>query len=539
MALVAYLAGRLPVGRSATLARVLDARWVVVAVFVTTFLVLLWVWGSRNPIPVIQDELAYVLQAQIFARGRWALPQPALPLFFEQPYVLVQPTLASKYFPGHSILLTIGALAGWMPLVPLVLQSSAAALLVVLSRRVANGAVALLAWVLWLSSPMVLHFGPSYFSESTTIVCWLGGWYALLRWREERRRHWLVAVAVFTGWCVLTRPLTGLAYAIPVGIVVLRDVLHGRRWRDFSLAMAAGGVVLALIPLWSVRTTGDWRVTPLAQYTRDYMPFDLPGFGVITTPPARALNPQFAHLDTVFRAMHPGHVPAALPGISLVRAVNLAHSVWGGARALYPVLVLCALAGLVTLRGPAAFAVASGVLLFVTYLSFGTAPSWTLYYYESVPAYAYLTAAGIGWMAHVVGARRLPRSDQRLEWRAARWTPAVVAAAILLTFPGAATAGANRRALAHQRTTMVLFARLRASIPGRRVVLFVRHASWHKPEETFVQNVPDPEMARLLVVHDRGDEENRRLLALMPDRSPVLFDEARSVAGPYDPQPNH
>jgi 4-amino-4-deoxy-L-arabinose transferase-like glycosyltransferase len=523
--LLAYVAGRPGAGDGAAPARVLDSPAAVAAIFAATFVVLWYAWAQWTPTPVVHDELAYVLQAGIFARGRWALPSPQRPLFFEQPYVLVEPALASKYFPGHSILLTLGAIVGWMPLMPLVLQSTAAAMMFVLARRVANGAVALLTWLVWLTSPVVLFFGPTYYSEATTIVCWLAGWYALLAWRTNRRLRWLLAVALCTGWCVITRPLTGLAYAIPVGIVVLVDVIRQRRWRDLALALAAGCVVLAIIPLWSARTTGDWRVTPLQRYTQDYMPYDLPGFGLITTPPARALNPEFVHLNEVFSAFHPNHQPAALPAILLERARYLADAVWGWSKGLYAIF---ALIGLLTLRGPAAFAVASGVLLLLVYLSFGTTPTWTLYYYESVPAYAYLTAAGIAWLASVVAGRRAPRADEASGWRSHRWTTALAAGALVLCVPGYAATKDIRRQLINNRVHLVQFARLRESIPGERALLFVRHAPWHNPHETLVQNVANPAAERLIVVYDRGDAENARLLALMPDRTPYLFDEAKS-----------
>jgi hypothetical protein len=532
VALLAWLAGRGSAAEPSTLARALDSRAIVALVFAVTAGVLWYAWGQWTPVPIVHDELAYVLQAKIFARARWALSSPAMPLFFEQPYILVEPALASKYFPGHSLLLTIGALLGWMPLMPLVLQGIAGCLIFALARRVANGAVALLAWMLWLLTPIVLFFGPTYYSESTTIVCWLGGWYALLEWRTTGRRGWLLVVAALTGWCVITRPLTGLAYAIPVGIVVIRDVVRGRHWRDFALALATGVAVLAIIPLWSAKTTGDWRVTPLERYTRDYMPYDLPGFGMITTPPARTLNPEFVHLNEVFSAFHPDHTARALPRIAAERARYLADAVWGWSRGVF---ALFALIGLLTMRGPVAFAVASGVVLLLTYLSFGTTPTWTLYYYESVPAYAYLTAAGIAWLAALVGTRRLPRRSDPDGWSSRRWSAAVVAGALVLIIPGYAAANNIRAQHASQRVNLMRFARLRETLPTRRGILFVRHSAFHNPHETLVQNVANPEAERLLVVYDRGDAENARLLTLMPDRSPYFFDEAEGTVYRYGP----
>ena len=64
--------------------------------------------------------------------------------------------------------------------------------------------------------------------------------------------------------------------------------------------------MLAILPLWSARTTGDWRVSPVAVYMRDYMPFDRPHFGYDSTPPRRTPPPDLAFvnasLDSVQRA---------------------------------------------------------------------------------------------------------------------------------------------------------------------------------------------------------------------------------------------
>jgi hypothetical protein len=528
--LLAWFVRRPDEGAPAALTRLLDSPTPLAAIFAATFIVLWYTWAQWNPMPVVHDELAYVLQAKIFARGRWALPSPTMPLFFEQPYVLVEPALASKYFPGHSLLLSIGALIGWVPLMPLVLQGCAACLIFVLARRVSNGAVALFTWVFWLSTTVVLYFGPSYYSEATTIVCWLAGWYALLEWRTTRRTRWMIGVAVCTGWCVITRPLTGVAYAIPVAIVVLNDVVRGRRWRDLSVGLAAGMLVLAIIPLWSAKTTGDWRVTPLQRYTQDYMPYDLPGFGLDSTPPARTLNPEFVHLNEVFSSLHPGHVPSALPRIFVARARYLADAIWARSHYVYAGL---AVIGLVTLRGPAAFAVASSVLLLLVYLSFGTTPTWSLYYYESVPAYAYLTAAGLAWLAAAIGTRRLPGRDGPSSSRSPRWTAALAAGALVLAASVYPASMDIRRQHVNHRVHLVRFARLRSSLPAERALLFVRHSPLHNPHETLVQNVANPEDERVLVVYDRGSDENARLIALMPDRTPFLFDEAGSAVYTY------
>src|SRR3954447_3871289 len=62
-----------------------------------------YVWGSLHQLPRYHDEAAYLLQAQIFAAGKWTAPAPPIPEFFEQAHTLVTPVRAAKYPPGTAL----------------------------------------------------------------------------------------------------------------------------------------------------------------------------------------------------------------------------------------------------------------------------------------------------------------------------------------------------------------------------------------------------------------------------------------------------
>ncbi len=533
LALVAHVSGRREGNEEGTLVRLLSSRAIVGVVFVVTFALLWYSWAAWNPVPVVHDEMAYVLQAQIFARGAWALPSPPLPMFWQQPHVLVEPALTSKYFPGHSLLMTPGALLGWPALMPLVLQSTIAALLFTLARRVAGGAVALAAWLVWLFSPMVLYFGPAYYSEATTTVCWLAGWYALLEWRRTRSTKWLIAVAVFTGWDAITRPLTGLAYAIPVALVVLHDVVRRRAWRDLALAFVAGTAIVAILPLWSARTTGSWRLTPQTLYTRMYMPYDVPGFGRDSTPPSHELTPDMVQLNNVYSSFHVTHEPSALPGAFVARVKNLAISTWGTTGGILGVFGVI---GLITLSAESAFAFASCVVLLLAYLSYATPPQWTLYYYETVPTLAFLTASGMAWAASMIGRPRGAGPSPAFRWRSAKWSGALVAAGAAFVLPGLVALQIIHGQHVSDRRYLTQFDALLSSIHDPRAVLFVRHAGMHNPHHSYVRNTANLATERVWVVYDRGETENARLLALAPGRKAYLFDEQLGQTYVYEPR---
>ncbi len=134
--------------------------------------------------PKSHDENAYLLQAGIFAQGRWSDPPPPLPEFFEQMHVLSQPRRAAKYPPGHALVLAPGVALGVPAAVPVALAGASGALLFALARRAANAAVAGLAWLFWLAPSHPLYFRASYLSEGTTSLLWLAGWWALAEWVE-------------------------------------------------------------------------------------------------------------------------------------------------------------------------------------------------------------------------------------------------------------------------------------------------------------------------------------------------------------------
>jgi len=259
---------------------------------VLTALAVLIVWGSLDPVPVMHDEWAYWLQADQYAHLRWSVPSPAMPEFFEQLYVLVTPVFAAKYWPGHAFALAPGFALGLPALMPLVLTAVTGALVFALARRTAGVRVAAATWVLWVGAFGNLRFRAAYFSEVTTSCAWLTAWWALLEWRRTRRTGWMVALAAATGWGAITRPATMFVFALPVGAVVLYDAWRVRVWRHVGVGLAVGTLVLAVLPLWSARVTGDWRATPLALYTRQYLPFDVPGYAVSATRPERVLPPE-------------------------------------------------------------------------------------------------------------------------------------------------------------------------------------------------------------------------------------------------------
>jgi len=517
--LAGWVGSRASSERFGGLQRLVDSRVAPITVALITMLVIWYVWGSLDALPVVHDEASYLLQAQTFARGRWTMPSPPLPAFFEQFHVFVVPHFASKYPPGHGILMVPGIWLGMPGLVPLLLSGLAGALLFVLVRRVTNGWVALLTFLLWLSMSGTLVFHSSYFSENTSGVLWLAGWVALLEWVAQPRERWLIAIAACVGWMAITRPLTAVAFAIPIGVVVLRRMVQTRQWRTLVRPTVLGVAILALIPIWSARTTGNWRENPYSLYSRLYFPFDAPGFGFDSTPPLRHVPADMQPLVDGFGPVHADHTPAHLPRILFDRWHVMFIDAFRGNR--LP-LAIFAVLGLAALPLAGWFAVAGSIVLTLCYLSFAHPAPWDLYYMEIFPLLPFLTACGLwaAWLALIGRGAR---------WRALRFAPpqaaiAAAIAAVLLLQPLHLELTLARRYQFRIRMNRARFTAMTALLPGRRTMVFVHYGPRHSVNDGLIENEADLADAKTWFVHDLGVADTA-LLAKAPDRTPYLYDE--------------
>ncbi|MBX9929282.1 MAG: glycosyltransferase family 39 protein [Gemmatimonadaceae bacterium] len=461
--------------------------------------------------PLWHDEAAYRLQAEIFARGRWTMPAPALGEFFDQMYVLVSPVFAAKYPPGHSLLLALGALFGVPAGAAVLLTALAGGLLFALVRRVAGPWVAALAFLLWLTQP--LHgFRATFLSETTSALCWLVAWWGLLDWRERPGARGAIITALAIGWGAITRPATMFAFAIPVAIVMLLFTVRTRRWRELAVGLAVGTVTLGILPLWGLASLGSVSRTPLAEYQAQVMPFDYPGWREPTARGTRVLPPVQAQVVEYLREIKADQVHARPLDLLRVRAWAFLGGTLGGWRSvLVPFVLLGALAGGV----PALLSVASTACLLLVYLAQAHDTSWMVYYLEAGPVLPFLAALGLA-----AAFRRLERAtDAAMPRTQLAMLMVIVAAGALTLRDRAATARGRAAFSAPQRRFITAV----ESLPGSRPIVFVRYAPGQGIHQLLVQNHGDLARAPYWLVHDLG-ERNAELLRAEPGRAAFLYD---------------
>lgn len=476
------------------------------------------VWGTPDPVARVHDEAAYLLQARLFASGRWTGLARPLPEFFEQMQVFVTPVLASKYPPGHSLALVPGIWLGIPALMPLLINAAAGSLVFAHARRLGGAIVGLLTWLLWVSAPATLGYRASYLSQNTTTVLWLAALWALSEWLSTGSRRWLVVLGGCLGLGAITRPMTMFALALPMAFVVLWRVVKTRRWRDLAIAAVAGGLFLALGILWNVRTLGEWRTSPYREYSRTYFPYEWTGFGERPDPPLRPIPPGMESFDRQFRRLHADHTVGAVPEILSGRLERIFEDQWGGGRR---VLAPFAVVGALALCGPGLFAVVSVALLVAAHLFMAHFLSWTVYYLEAQPVLSFVTALGLcGVVASILAAafRRRPELARRV----GRLIVSAIGIALAVHLAGNVVAAKEERA--RDAAVFEDFRERVRRLPEDKVIVFVRYGTDPDVHRKLVVNEPDLDRAKAWVVHDRGNF-NALLRSRAPERKAYVYDE--------------
>ncbi|MFW5708632.1 MAG: glycosyltransferase family 39 protein [Chloroflexota bacterium] len=249
-------------------------------------------------LPHLEDELAYLFQARIFAAGDIVADIPDPSAAYWQPFIITyQETGArfGKYTPGWPAMLSLGLLVG----MPWVINAFATALTVTLvyrlGREVFHPQAGLFAAVLTAFSPMALLLNGTLMGHTTALLLATGFIYAY--WRLDARNgglRWGLAAGAALGLLAINRPLSAIAVSAPFivwsGLRLVRGVIDDlarlqtqpitlKRTRNILaplLILSAVTLTIgAAIPLFNYVATGD-AGTNLYRLVWDY---DRVGFG--------------------------------------------------------------------------------------------------------------------------------------------------------------------------------------------------------------------------------------------------------------------
>lgn len=345
--------------------------------------------------PHIEDEIAFVWQAQAIERGRLSVPspQPNPDSFLVAFVVDYQGQRFGKYPIGWPALLAVAQKLHIRHLLNPFLTGLAVWWIYRLVKRLIDERTALLAAFLTATSPFVMLNAGTLLSHPWSLllsVVFCAAWLdtfgpanpALPA--QYARRLPVVTAGLALGILALTRPWSAVGVFLPFAVHSLFLLVRGSREKRMLLLTVGliAGTLSALLFAWQFAVTSDPWLNP---YTL-WWPYDRVGFG-----PGHGLNPgghnlHYAVINTLFGLYALNTDLFGWPVISWLFMPFGLLAIWKNRRAWLAAAVL-----------PSVIA---------AYALYWT-PSWTYgprYYYEGVISAVLLTAAGIRWLAGCVPA---------------------------------------------------------------------------------------------------------------------------------------
>lgn len=212
-------------------------------------------------IPHVQDSIAQLFQARIFAGGHLWAPAPPQPDLFDYAHmILKEGRWYSQYPPGQALLLVPGVWLGAPWLVNPILGGLAVFGTYWLGREFGGRAVARIAALLGLISPFLLLMSAEFMSHAGALFActyFLLFYFRAARGARVRTGIW---AGLFAALAILIRPFSAFAMLIPCGLHAAWLLLKTRREFAPPLAAIASGVGagLTLLLLYNLGTTGHF-----------------------------------------------------------------------------------------------------------------------------------------------------------------------------------------------------------------------------------------------------------------------------------------
>ena len=231
-------------GRALSTPRALAAA--EVALFAATVIALSFVAvRGFGAMPHLQDEVAYLFQARIFAAGHLFAPAPPLPAFFAYEHLIVDGgRWFAKYPPLFPLLLSGGVRIGMPWIVNPLLGGLTGLAIARLTRELCGDRRwGLAAWCLALVSPWFLIMGATHMAHVAAALFVALALLALLRLLRDGGWQSAVGLGLALAALALTRPytalLTGLVVALAVAIALARGTRERPRLAVLTLIAAA------------------------------------------------------------------------------------------------------------------------------------------------------------------------------------------------------------------------------------------------------------------------------------------------------------
>ncbi|MDX2078061.1 MAG: glycosyltransferase family 39 protein [bacterium] len=236
-------------------------QWLVVALMLTSFITT-WLVSDRvfEHLPHLEDEVAYLFQARLFARGDLVINAPDPTLAYWQPFVIIDGKTDhkfGKYSIGYPALMSLGIQLGGIWLINAFSSMLSVGLVYKIGRTLFNSEVGLFASALMTFSPMALLLSGTMMSHTPAIALFLLFLYSFM-WIEKGRYpvRWGIMAGLALGLMIINRPLTSVAVSLPFIL-----------WAGIKTARAGvldGWQALLAVDNWLDNEKKSWRIPNVA-----------------------------------------------------------------------------------------------------------------------------------------------------------------------------------------------------------------------------------------------------------------------------------
>ncbi len=223
-------------------------------------------------IPHVQDSIAQLFQAKIFALGKWSLSIPNHSEFFERIYTVMKDgRWYSIYPPGYAMVLSIGVWLHTAQWVNPLLSGCIVLLTFIIAKKIYDTATARLTILFLLISPFFIFMASGWMNHPTALFFAMLFWYCLIQCGNASGMQyylWIVGAGAAHGMMFLTRPITAIAFLF---FGILWMALHQKqiflRLMSTLVCFALGTLPFAVFYLlYNANTTGHLFLTGYVDY---------------------------------------------------------------------------------------------------------------------------------------------------------------------------------------------------------------------------------------------------------------------------------
>lgn len=497
-----------------------DAPWVAfgsLAAFVIPFTIRSLLLDDAI---IVDDESCYRFGAELVASGRLFTTSPPMKLFFDRTFMINDGHLYPMYFMGWPILMAPGVWLGIAGFMNAFYSGLTVPALFFATRRIGGPTAARAVILFYLASPMLMIAAATQMSNTTCFgaLAWMLASY--LRARDERDgRVWLAdaGVAFFFGLAVLIRPPSAIGIGAPIlvaWVIAAARGPHELRWKRAVAFLVPAAATAALFFGINKAQNGSYT---LISYIREFTYAKENGlrFNNWGAPGLREnidrLDPHFSHHRSLWTSI----------GLSFVALYRLSYNLFGWLPSILfvPFSLTARGARLIGATAAAFFVVQYGVTL----------PGVDIYGPHHYVEVTLPLVIGSGVGAVVVA--RWVREHVKFDLASVELSPGAVAAA-LTVFAIVGYIPTRFRALREMAADVNAARELVEANNLQRALVFsprpftsyyarcgggAAHYVYWRPDN-------DPDLKNpVLWVNHISLEEDRKLAALFPDRTPVVY----------------